>query len=235
MLKYILAVGLSVLLTNSFSQSFGTFNLYQLGNTSFRDPAIGTQTIKNTYPCFQAKAMNKSYFMAADASVLFIYLLNVVDKNNKTSLPVNSNGYSGFDMGSYSLRLGGMAGKVGIGVDMDMRALFLNGPNNYHFNDNKFISDFNFGLVLTTRLDIGKSIAYSPTIGYDMMFTERQTSPIDGNLFLFENTILINIIGGFGITLEPDWQYRSVRMASDDKAHGSVMFAFRFGLCYVSF
>ncbi len=220
----------------SNAQRWGVFNLYSLGSTSFNDDPIGHQSIGTSGLSFNCKAMNmkSGLFIGADCSLLLRGLLG----GGKSKLEyTNKEDYTGLDQGVFSLRMGGMfKPSFGLGVDMDIRCVYLHysGPSYsskmYDFNGNKIINEFNFGLVYTGMFPIVKDLVYySPSLVGDMMFTERQTTPVDGYLLGFENAILINL-GGFIINVEPDWQFRKLYMATDKEKFASTMFAFRFGV-----
>jgi hypothetical protein len=160
-------------------------------------------------------------------------------KERDEFLFTNDEGFKGFDMPTLSLRLGKMGGKVGAGVDMDVRALFLEGPVDtlptgyYHFNSDKIISDFNFGPVVTGYFPIGGLLAINPTIGYSWMFLEREASPVDGHLYLIENSVLVRVTDAIGINVETDLQIRRMKTGEEEDKHPGSMFCLKFGLAYL--
>lgn len=217
--------------TGKAQEGFVSFNFYQLGFSTFNDVPIGKQKLGMNLPGFSGKVMTNEVFMAADVSIMANYLIHAVSKKPMEA-PKNNNGYSGIDLPTFSWRFGKMYEYFGFGVDLDMRALYLvsNTSAIYKFNDNKIISDFNFGPVFTGFIEVTDFLVCSPTIGWDMMFTERQTTPVDGHLFLFENCFIIPVAGDWGFNIEPNLQYRRVRMPTLDDKRSSLMFALKFGI-----
>lgn len=221
-------------------QGFVALNLYQAGSSTFEDDPIGTRKLNTSSILFQGRGLSTDdeYFWGMDASSI-MRMLVMSGKTKDEFLHADADGFKGFDMPTLSLRLGKMGGKVGGGVDMDVRALFFEGPVDslpngyYRFNSDKIISDFNFGPVVTGYFPVGDFVAINPTIGYSWMFLERQETPVDGHLFLIENSVLVRVAGPIGVNVETDLQIRRMKMDLTDENHPGTMFCLKFGLTYM--
>ena len=234
----LLAVGAFPLYGNA--QGFANFNLYQVGSSSFDIPQLGQHALHANSLYWGGRVVKTDkYFLGADCSVLLRMLANS-GGTREQFLFSDGTGAQGMDLPAFSWRFGAMAKRIGVGVEIDSRALFIQGPADstmaptgyYTFNSDKLISDANIGLIVMGYFKLGDLVSINPTIGYDWMFMDREAEPVDGRLILAELPVQVWLTNGFGLNVEPAFQLRSLKVHDAGEKRTSTMFALKFGLAF---
>ena len=207
------------------SQNFAAlyFPGYQFGKTSITSKN-GNFNYSTTYMNFSGSAVNKDFFFEADATALFHGFLSLikVDSRAQNENPVN------IDAGFFSSRWGKMYGKsskLGIALDADIRAT--------NFKNNQGELFLGTGPMLVGLIPVVDGITIMPKVGYDWVFSDRQTKPVDGNAIILESAFGFTFLKGWGISIQPSYHMRKF---IEDEGAGtynirSNAFFIKVGLC----
>lgn len=172
---------------------------YQFGKTNVQNKN-GNYSYSTTYMNFSGGGVKEDFFYEADATALFhgfFSLIKVHTRAQETN-PTNIDG------GFFSSRWGKMYGKkekFGFALDLDIKAT--------NFKNNSGELYFGTGPMLVGLFPIKKTFTIMPKIGYDWLFTNRQTKPVDGHAIILESAFAINLYKGWGISFQPTFHMRN--------------------------
>ncbi len=235
----ILLLLLALLPEASSAQGYGLLNLYQVGRTTFEDRPIGSRDIQTNSILFGGKFLEVDrFFFLMDVSSIMRAMTKGGAKADEGFRFTDDNGAQAMDLPVWSLRYGWMAENIGFGLDADIRSLYLHCPVDtlssgyYRFNTDAGFGDLNFGLVACAYFEIGDLVSVNPTVGWDMMFLERQATPVDGHLFFIECPVQLWLFGPIGVNVEPDLQIRRVKTSDAEDKYPQTMFALKLGIAY---
>ena len=199
---------------------------YQFGKTVVKS-INGDFDYSTTYLNFSGGGVKDDFFYEAEATALLHGFFSLINVNTRAQQENPSN----IDAGFFSSRWGKMYGKtskLGFAIDLDIKAT--------NFRNNTGDLYFGTGPILIGLIPIKNTFTIMPKIGYDWLFTDRQTKPVDGHALFIESAFAINIYQGWGISFQPSFLFRNFIEdgGTDTYKITSNNFLVKVGLCKMS-